>query len=251
MRPSCPPGRGLVPERKGHQAGPGAWLVLRDSGKRTGVFPRGLPLCVHLPSSPRYPWGHPLSPCHSHCLQTVFSSAPLSSSRSLPLSLLRANGCFLFIKANFSGMFTVFDFLVGQAGPGRAEASKAKISRKLPGREPLRWTWAVSPPGTLLGHLGGVPRPERGPFDSPLAEAGPPVGRGPDFMNKSFILSVTLAVCQPPALKQNQVSFTGGGNEPFLLEAPVISPKRGPLHLISGGTGVRSPLDKEFGVDSL
>lgn len=70
-------------------------------------------------------------------------------------------------------------------------------------------------------------------------------------MNNAFTLSVILDVCQAHALKENEVNFTGAGNEPFVLGAPIISPKQGRLHLISGGARVRSVPDREFGVDSL
>lgn len=132
------------------------------------------------------PQGPPLSPCHSPCLQTVFSFASLSPFLPLPSSLLCANGCFLFIKANFSGIFTVFNFLVGQARPGRV--IQGKDSTETPGSR----TASVN-----LGSVSGLARCAGIWVGSPVLREGPlpqSVGRSWELLQLDHLLEKALVL---------------------------------------------------------
>lgn len=117
-------GTGLKPERKENQAGHIACVCSQRL--------REIPMkCLQEPSHPgvssplRVTNSLPVDSCFSQTIfQFVFLSFPLVLS--FPLSLCAKNH-FLFTKPNFSGIFTVFKFLIGSNTSGLAESRKEKV----------------------------------------------------------------------------------------------------------------------------
>lgn len=209
MGPSCPPGRGFTPERKGHQAGHGAWFVLRDSGKRAGVFPRGLTLCVQPPHHPPTPG----SPTLSLSLSLPSDSLFICFSLFFPLPPSLPPSCqwlFSFHKSQLLRDFHSVQLLggLGQARPGQARLSHPR--KRFHGNSWVKNRFGEPGQCLCLARCAGIwvgsPVPRGAPSTVRWQKlgappAGPPVGKGPDFMNNSFTLSVILGVCQAHALK--------------------------------------------------